>query len=248
MKTSLVAVALLSFFVGCGDDSQPAGGGGSGPAGGNGGAGGSGGEGGSGGDGGSGGGSDECDPYIDGQGPPVQTITITVRNATATPIYLGETQKSCGGSPHYRAETVAGDPVKTDLEVCEQTCSGLAQGGCECAADCAQQSVTVIYPAGSVELSWTAVVYENEAMPEACYFDEVCAAPSCVSPASPNEALEFIVDAYSALANCAEAICDCDGGVAGSCTVEGATLVSGPAVAGAAVWNPSDDSIAIIFE
>ncbi|MBL8744214.1 MAG: hypothetical protein JNK04_24070, partial [Myxococcales bacterium] len=120
-------------------------------------------------------------------------------------------------------------------------------GGCECLADCAQPSVIMIHPGGMADLSWTAVVYEPEAMPEECYADPSCAAASCVSPAAAGP-LVFFVDGYSELADCSQAICDCDGGESGACIVEGATLVSGTPVAASSPWSPSEGSIGITFQ
>lgn len=250
MKTMLAALVVLSFAAGCDNEVTPAGGGGNGPNGGSGGEGG--GDGGAGGDGAGGdggsGGAGECQQYIDQEGPPVQTVPIMIRNGGETPIYLGVPKPDCGGSPLYRAETPAGDPVQTNIAACEQTCSGLVQGGCECLAECAEPSVLMIYPGGSAELDWTAVIYESQAMPAECYGDQSCVQPTCVSPVLPPAELMFFVDAYADVADCSEAICDCDGGESGSCIVEGATLVSGAPATASGEWSQSADSINIMFE
>lgn len=246
MKTMLAAVVVLSFAAGCDSEVTPLGGGD--PVGGNGDGGSSDGGNGNGGDGIGGGGSDECEQYIDQQGPPVQTVPISIRNGGANPIYLGVPKQTCAGDPLYRAETPAGDPVQTDRTACEQTCSELTQSGCDCAAECAQPAVIMIHPGGQAELSWTAVIYQSEAMPEVCYSEPSCAQPTCISPVTPPSSLTFFIDGYPDLADCSEAICDCDGGESGACFVEGATLVAGTPVEASAEWAQSDISIGFTFE
>ena len=247
MKTMLAALVALSFAAGCDSEVTPAGGGGEGPEGGSGGNGGNGIGGGNGGNG-VGGGSDECEQYLQQEGPPVQTVPISVRNATENPIYLGVPKANCSVAPLYRAETPAGEPVQTELSVCEQTCSSFAQSSCGCAAECAEPQVLLIYPGGVADLSWTAVVYQPEDMPAVCYFDESCVQATCVSPTQPPTQLNFLVDGYPELGDCSEAICDCDGGEIGSCIVEGAKLVAGTPVVASGEWSQSVESIGITFQ
>lgn len=239
-----VAVSLLAA---CGDDS-PAGGGGSGGDG-TGATGATGGTntGGATGGGGDGAGGGFCDEYTLPL-PPVQTVPVTVVNNTAAPIYLGKTTGDCSTSVGFTTETLAGQPVKAQLEVCEMTCEELVTGSCGCAADCALPFVVMVHPGGSYELSWTAIVYNDVAMPASCYGDGNCVAPTCPLGDVPGESLRFLVDGYSELGDCAAAPCTCDGGVAGSCTLTDATIVAGAATVASGEWAVSDTGVTITFQ
>ncbi len=236
-----IAVALglsvIGSVVGCGDDSNTAGGGSGAGGGGDGGSGGAGGQ-------------IDCSPYELPQDPPVQTIPITVVNDTAASIYLGAPAPlGCESTVSFHTSDASGE-VKNHLGSCELTCPGLVSGTCACAEDCAAPVVVEVFPGGSYALSWTALLYHDVEMPEGCYEDPGCyqAGATCAMPETPSEALDFTVDGYPELADCATPPCTCDGGVAGSCIVEGASAVSGAPAHATTTWQVTDESITITFQ
>ncbi len=249
-KFSIVALLLLGL-AGCEENESTGGAGGAGAAGAGGaggnGAGGTGGAGATGGTGGTGGGQD-CSFYETELGPPDQEITVVIQNNGMAPVYLGELTPGCQSSPGYRVETPGGESVKTQLGSCEFTCSHLAKNSCACAADCAQPVVTMIHPGGAYQTSWIQRVYTTDEMPEACYEDPTCVQPDCLMANNATSPLVFLADGYAELGDCTEAICDCDGGVAGSCIVEGAMTVAGAPTIAETTWDPGALTITITFE
>ncbi len=248
MKSLLAGLMVLGLAVGCESKVEDGGSGGDGGSGATGASGGQGGDGGgTAGNGGTGGNTD-CSAYEQLESPPQEVVAVVIQNNGAQPIYLGSLEPGCAGLPGYYAETPNGEPVKTELALCELTCADLAQSSCGCAADCAQPEVTMIYPGGSYTTSWVKRVFVQEAMPAACYEDPLCEQPSCWMQDQPNGALVFLADGYPDLGDCNEAICDCDGGLTGSCIVSGATIVSGTPAVAQTEWDAAADTITLRFE
>jgi hypothetical protein len=231
MRTWILAVGLAVGAVGCGDD-EPAGGGGSG---------------GSGGGGSGAGGSEECSEFIPPEvGAPVQQIPVVIQNATATTIYLGATDFGCSSPPPYQTTTVGGDAVKSYLGACEFTCADVANGGCNCAADCALPTVILLAPGGSYTTSWSPGIFESVEMPEECYSDPTCIAPTCLLPRPASDPLLFGSSGYPTV-TCSAMDCDCTPDASGSCQIQDATT-SGTEVLASTQWNPGDETITIVFE
>ena len=248
MKSLLAGLLVLGFAVGCESKVEDGGSGGDGGSGATGASGGQGGDGGgTAGNGGTGGNTD-CSAYQQLNNPPQEVVSVVLQNDSAKPVYIGSLEAGCSGITGYRAETPNGEPVKTELQLCEFSCIDLALGSCGCPADCAQPIVTMIYPGGSYATSWVKQIFAPEEMPAECYNDPGCVQPSCMMGDLPNSPLVFLADGYPDLGDCNEAICDCDGGLVGSCIVSGATIVSGTPAVAQTEWDATADTITLRFE
>jgi hypothetical protein len=191
-----------------------------------------------------------CDDYR--EQAPTQSVTVTIRNEGATPIYLGST--GCSTAIDVLLQDAAGQPRDWQPNQCFFSCELLQESSdWGCTADCPQPPLIFVAPGGSYETSWSGTYREQVAMPAACYAganpvdasDNTCA-QTVVATAGDYT---LTVNAWDELQGCENATCGCTPDVNGSCKLETyeAWLDGEPRSASATVSYPSANTIDVVF-
>jgi hypothetical protein len=86
------------------------------------------------------------------------TVSVKVVNATAAPIYLGDTS-GCSVAPIYTLADASGSVEQLVSDACGHTCEDLQTQGPSCPNLCAVPPVIHVDPGGSYSTTWSGDVY-----------------------------------------------------------------------------------------
>lgn len=210
-------------------------------------------DGGSGGNGsggtGSGGNGTQCEGFEDTTER--ADVTVSIRNATAAPIYL--TGLGCDADIDLRLYDEDDQRIDFRAGVCHFTCEELQQSEAICAADCAIPPIVMIAPGGSYDMPWDGTIHRPAQMPESCYLNPEYATQGCDRrTVAPAATYQFEVSAHddSWCPLDQPGACTCTPDASGSCTFEQpyGEIVGEGRPARADLVFPSETRAEIVFE
>jgi hypothetical protein len=191
-----------------------------------------------------------CDEWNDQA--PLNTVTVRIRNETASPLFLGSSQQGCNGAIDLFAEDADGNGLswRGGTGACIGTCESLREGYTACTDECAVAPTILVEPGGMWEETWSGNVFAQEEMHDACYFEAQAAQPSCARHVvAPSGAYTFRALAWSDTPNCLDAACMCEPDTTGSCTMVDSwePLTGTPTEATGSLSYPGEDVVEVIF-
>ena len=157
-----------------------------------------------------------------------QTVTVTLRNDTSKPVYIGSRMQTCGATPLYEVRD-ASNAVVAERGACGSPCGswldGNPVGGC--VAICQLSSVTKLDAGETIVTDWAGLSELDVHLPTACNGSRLSGTVECSVD-------KRIVPGRYAFRSAAGSAFVCDGSpngceacvpaATGGCTVSGATV------------------------
>lgn len=192
-----------------------------------------------------GGATTSCEGYANQS--PANDVTVRFTNATSSALYVGM-QGGCGALAPFEIHDPSGNVLTWTLGSCDQTCETLRKGQFACSALCAIPPLVVIAPGGHHDFTWNGTVFEQVAMPAACYGTAGSARPTCSRQVIAEAArYEFIGTSWLS-ADCGSAACLCTPSSDGSCTINsGGSVVGAGMIANATLDFPAANLTELTF-
>ena len=200
-------------------------------------------------DDGAGGSGPQCEGFDDVTESTI--VTLTVRNATAAPVYLSGSDCSAEIDLHLFDEDDQEVSFRTGN--CHFTCEQLQRSEGICAAACALPPIVMLAPGGTYDLAWSGMVNLPVEMPAGCYFGAEYATDTCDQRiVAPSASYAFEVTGYddSWCPLDQPGACECTPDASGSCLVDSyGDIIGGEGVAARATLSfPSQSAVELVFE